>query len=107
MRVLHDGALQTLETVGSGRYGDMAGVQTLARGEAQRPTTSWREPAPPGTFIEGIDAMITDHVQVGLDVELSIDGATEPPSRVARALQDATNEALINVRKHAGIARRW
>ena len=44
--------------------------------------------------------------QLRLEVELvARDGAIEPPSRVRKALQDATNEALTNVRKHAGIAR--
>ncbi len=106
LRLLHDGALQTLETVGSGRYADLSGVQTLAREEAQRLKDELAGTmAPEGTLVEAITSLITEHGHFGLEVELSSRVPSEPPSRVRRALQDATNEALTNVRKHAGIAR--
>jgi signal transduction histidine kinase len=107
LRLLHDGALQTLEAVGSGRYADLSGVQTVARGEAQRLEDELAGTmAPEGTLIEAITSLVKEHSHFGLDVDLFVDGAAaEPAPRVRRALQDATNEALTNVRKHAGVSQ--
>jgi signal transduction histidine kinase len=103
LRLLHDGALQTLETVGSGRYADLTGVQALAREEAQRLNDELAGTmAPEVTLVEAISSLVREHGRFGLDIDLSVDGATEPPPRVRRALQEAANEALTNVRKHAG-----
>ena len=104
LRLLHDGALQTLETVGSGRYADLTGVRTLARGEAQRLEDELAGTmAPEGTLVEAISSLVREHGRFGLDIDLFVEGATEPAPRVRRALQEAANEALTNVRKHAGI----
>ena len=106
LRLLHDGALQTLESVGSGRYADLDGVQAVARGEAKRLEDELAGTmAPEGTLVEAVTALVKEHSHFGLDVDLSVDGAAEPAPRVRRALQDAANEALTNVRKHAGISR--
>ena len=106
LRVLHDGALQTLEAVGSGRYRDMAAIRAEAQAEASKLRREMDGLSIPGeTFIEGIDAMIRDHIRFGLDVELRVDPMPGPSARVARALRDVCNEALVNVRKHAGTDR--
>jgi len=106
LRVLHDGALQTLEAVGSGRYQDMAAIRAEAQAEAGKLRREMDGLSITGeTFIEGIDAMIRDHIRLGLDVELHVDPVAGPSARVARALRDACNEALVNVRKHAGTDR--
>jgi signal transduction histidine kinase len=106
LRLLHDGALQTLETVGSGRFADLTGVRTLARTEAQRLEDELAGTmAPEGTLVEAITSLVKEHGRFGLDIHLSVDGAIEPAPRVRRALQDAANEALTNVRKHAGISQ--
>jgi signal transduction histidine kinase len=50
--------------------------------------------------------LVKEHSHFGLDVDLFVDGAAaEPAPRVRRALQDATSEALTNVRKHAGVSQ--
>ena len=106
LRLLHDGALQTLETVGSGRYADLSGVRALAREEAQRLEDELAGTmAPEVTLVEAITSLVREHGRFGLHIDLSVEGATEPLPRVRRALQDAANEALTNVRKHAGISQ--
>ncbi|MFI5040553.1 MAG: sensor histidine kinase [Acidimicrobiales bacterium] len=108
LRVLHDGALQTLEAVGSGRFHDMTAIRTQAKLESEKLR---RE-------IEGVDAfdsglldrigeVVRSHTVLGLDVDLRCAPALVPgPSpAVARALCDACHEALVNVRKHAGTDR--
>jgi signal transduction histidine kinase len=102
LRMLHDGALQTLEAVGSGRYGDIRRVRAEAEAEARRLEREIEGlSAPHETFTEGIVGVVREHGRLGLDVDLQCDIVAAPRGDVARALREACNEALTNVRKHA------
>jgi hypothetical protein len=106
LRLLHDGALQTLETMGSGRFGDIDELRTLATWEAGRLQAEIEAVAPLGdTLIERINAVIEEHRRSGLVIDLTAEESPAPSPMVARAMADACNEALMNVRKHAGTDR--
>ncbi len=105
LRLLHDSALQSLEAVGSGRYPDLNSVQSLARNEARRLEAQLVEPkSPSGSLNEAMDSVVDEHRGFGLAIDLTIGVVYEPIPPVLLALRDATSEALMNVRKHAGSA---
>ena len=102
LRVLHDGALQTLEAVGSGRYRDIEGIRAEAGAEVRKLRREIDGVSQPGgSFVEGIDAVIREQIRLGLSVDLDWGAVVAPRPAIARALRDACHEALVNVRKHA------
>ena len=94
LRVLHDHALQTLETISGGRYTDLAAVRTQARAEAARlgGEVAGGATAP---FAQRLAAVLAAH-RVNLEGELP-----EMPRPLADAFCGATDEALTNIAKHA------
>jgi len=103
LRLLHDSALQTLEAVGSGRYSDLASIQAEARNEIKRLEHELEGTMPPVRSLRGeIDTVVDEHTRQGLHVDLVWHGSSELPVPVVLALRHACNEALMNVRKHAG-----
>jgi len=106
LRLLHDSALQTLEAVGSGRYSDLASIQALALDEAERLEHELEGTMPPVRSLRGeIEAVVDEHSRQGLHVDLIWHGASDLPVPVVLALRHACNEALMNVRKHAGTSQ--
>ncbi len=103
LRFLHDSALQTLEAIGTGRYGDLASIRSLALEEAGRLGDELDGIAPPtGPLREELEALVDGHARRGLDIDLQVRTTTEPSPPVLLALRDACHEALVNVGKHAG-----
>jgi signal transduction histidine kinase len=106
LRLLHDGALQTLEAVATGRYRDMSELRALAAWEADRLQHEIEAVAPTdGSLMEGISAVVEEHRRSGLVIDLREEAWAAPSPLVVRALAEACNEALTNVRKHAGTDR--
>jgi signal transduction histidine kinase len=106
LRLLHDGALQTLETMGSGRFGDLDELRALAAWEAARLQAEIEAVAAAGESLrERINAVVEEHRRSGLVIDLTAEESPAPSPIVARAIADACNEALTNVRKHAGTGR--
>lgn len=111
LRVLHDSALQTLEAVGTGRFADLGTIRSRARQEAQRLQLELdgasTRPAPRGgaSIVDEIERVVQVQTALGLQVNLSTGPVPQPSAAVAGALRDACNEALTNVRKHAGTSR--
>jgi signal transduction histidine kinase len=106
LRYLHDGALQVLETVGSGRYVDLKSIQVDAQHEADRLLRSLSSERLDDTALAAwLSTIVQDQSAVGLDVTLELGELTELSWDVATAFRDATTEALTNVRKHANTRR--
>ena len=106
LRFLHDSALQTLEAVGSGRYGDLPSIRMLADAEARRLGDELEGTVPQARpFREEIEALVDEHIRRGLEIDLRLRGAAEPSPRSFWPCRDACNEALVNVGKHAGTRR--
>jgi len=106
LRYLHDGALQTLESVGSGRYADVESMQTYARQEAEQLLRVLNnERLEGGTLADYLSLIVLDQGKIGLDVQLELRDLEEPPALVSIAFRDATAEALTNVCKHANTTR--
>lgn len=102
LRVLHDHALQTLETIASGRLTGLDLVRSHARAEAAR---LGRELTKPGvaahSFADRLAAVLAEHA--GLLIEFECPGLPDIPEPVTVAFCGATDEALTNVRKHAHV----
>ena len=106
LRLLHDSALQTLEAVGSGRYLDLDSIRTLVSNEADILQNELDGTLPQERGLrEAIESLVDEHSRHGLQIDLHVLDAAEPSSPVLLALRDASNEALVNVRKHAGTSR--
>jgi signal transduction histidine kinase len=106
LRLLHDSALQTLEAVGSGRYLDLSDIRALVRGEAEILQNELDGTMPQARGLrEAIESLVDEHSRYGLRIDLRVLDAVEPSGPVLLALRDASNEALVNVRKHAGTSR--
>jgi signal transduction histidine kinase len=108
-RVLHDRVLQTLESISHGsRVDDERLRREIAREAAWLRALIHNEldPEPPG-LVAALQQVACAHAEQGLDVELNTAAAaTHPvPEPVIEALAGAVNEALTNVRKHAGCSR--
>ena len=106
-RLLHDSALQTLEIVARSASVDDA-VRCQANSEAMTLRLALQgEPATgSGGLLEGLQELAIQFARRGLRVEVHDTGlefGTDQAS--ARALCDATREALVNVAKHAGVDR--
>jgi hypothetical protein len=104
LRVLHDHALQTLETIASGRLTDLDLVRSHARAEAAR---LGRELTKPGvgarSFPDRLAAVLAEHA--GLLIEFECPELPDIPEPVIAAFCGATSEALTNARKHAYVDR--
>lgn len=106
LRYLHDGALQTLETVGSGRYADLESIRAVALQEASRLQQELAsDPLEIRSLKESLEQIIRVHARDGFEVELQYNDIADPMPEVISALRDATSEALTNVRKHANSER--
>ncbi|MGO8872793.1 MAG: ATP-binding protein [Acidimicrobiales bacterium] len=106
LRYLHDGALQVLETVGSGRYTDLQSIQVDAQKEADRLLGALsNEPLNDIALSDWLRNVVQDQSSNGLDISLEVGELMELSWDVAAAFRDATTEALTNVRKHANTHR--
>ena len=107
-RLLHDSALQILETVAGSWNVDRDLLLSRIEFEIQRlnRVLSGGGFAPEGDLIDAMEALKTEFALVGLEVRLDLAGV---PRRCRRqsveVLNDATHEALINAHKHAGTPR--
>jgi signal transduction histidine kinase len=100
LRVLHDHALQTLETIASGRLTDLDLVRSHARAEAARLGRELNKPgAAAPSFADRLTAVLAEHA--GLLIKFECPGLPDIPEPVTAACCGATSEALTNVRKHA------
>ncbi|MGD0605757.1 MAG: ATP-binding protein [Streptosporangiaceae bacterium] len=100
LRTLHDHALQTLETIASGRFTDLDMVRRHARAEAAR---LGRElsgaDAAPQSFAGRLGTVLDEHP--GLLIEFECPDLHDVSEPVIAAFCGAAGEALTNVRKHA------
>ena len=107
-RVLHDSALQVLETVAGSWEVDPDLLLRRIDFEVQRLTRvlDGGGLAPEGGLGEAVAALRTEFAFVGLAVGIDLRGA---PPRCRRSsvevLNDAAHEALMNVHKHAGTSK--
>jgi signal transduction histidine kinase len=107
-RELHDHVLQTLEALGRGRFISDDRMRALVTREAFRLRRLVEEPdeldGPDRRCLESaLSAVVSDHLALGLRVDLRYAHTRERvPSVAAEAVAGAVNEALTNVRKHAG-----
>ena len=104
LRVLHDHALQTLETIASGRFTDLELVRSYARAEAARLDRELNGPVPPRSrlLIGSARCWPSTH---GLAIEFECPELPDIAEPVIQAFCGATDEALTNVRKHAHVSR--
>jgi len=106
LRYLHDGALQVLEAVGSGRYAELSVIQVDAHNEADRLRRALSsERIEDIALADWLSTVAQDQSSGGLDVTLESGELRELSWDVAAAFRDATTEALTNVRKHANTDR--
>ena len=104
-RVIHDSALQVLETVGGSWDVDTDLVLHRIRFEIARLTRvlAGGGLAPEGGLGDLMAALRTEFSYVGLDVTLHLaDAPLHCPRPALEVLNDAAHEALVNVHKHAG-----
>lgn len=111
-RQLHDNVLQTLEFIARDDDADPRQLRSLITAEA-----AWlrslvegqaQAGAPGGGLAAALTAVVQRHLATGLRVELniaSIEQARPLAAVAAEAVAGAVNEALTNVRKHAGTSR--
>jgi signal transduction histidine kinase len=104
LRVLHDHALQTLETIASGRFSDLELVRSHARAEAARLDRELnRTGAAAPSFADRLGTVLAEHA--GLAIEFECPELPDIAEPVIQAFCGATHEALTNVRKHAHAGR--
>jgi two-component sensor histidine kinase len=102
LRVLHDHALQTLETIASGRLPSLDLVRSHARAEAARLDRELNRTGPPArSLADRLGTVMAEHT--GLHIEFECPELPDIPAPVIQALCGAADEALTNVRKHARI----
>jgi signal transduction histidine kinase len=106
-RVLHDSALQALEGLGGRWSGGDEELRARARQEAARLRRAIQgADGEGGDLLAGLEAVVDDSTGRGLRVELvTAELDRDPDPAVVSALLAATREALVNVTKHAGVAR--
>ena len=109
LRLLHDHALQTLETIASGRFTDLGSVLTRARTESQKLTDELSDRVAAGSSLpQRLAALATMQTVTGLVIDFDCPAApalAAVPGALANALHGAATEALTNIRKHAGVDR--
>jgi signal transduction histidine kinase len=107
-RLIHDSALQPLEALGGGWDVDIEHIRSEARHQAGllRAAIRGESGLDVLVFSDRLKALAKHWDTRGLDVKLRLraDDALVQPG-VADALAGATNEALSNVAKHAGVRR--
>jgi signal transduction histidine kinase len=103
LRTLHDHALQTLETIASGRFTDLDVVRWQARTEAARLSRQLSGADAVLTFPGRLGAVLAEHA--GLLIEFECPDLPDLPEPVVAAFCGAAGEALTNVRKHAHAAQ--
>lgn len=104
-RILHDSALQILETVAGSWNVDRELLERRIDFEIDRLTRvlSGGGLAPEGGLPEAMDALKNEFALIGLEVAVeSGDGAVACSRSAVEVLNDAAHEALMNVHKHAG-----
>lgn len=109
-RELHDHVLQTLETLGRGRFladDRMRGHVARQAFRLRRLVESGLAPdAAPGGLAGALVAVVEEHLGTGLSVDLQTGRLRHPVApETAEALAAAVGEALTNVRKHSGVER--
>jgi signal transduction histidine kinase len=106
-RQLHDRVLQTMEIMGrDGWIGDERARQHIVQ-EAnwlRRLIESGLRPGP-DCLATALEAVIERQAATGLQIDLNSAAMEDEvlPEEVTSAIADAVNEALTNVRKHAGV----
>ena len=104
LRVLHDHALQTLETIASGRFTDLELVRSHARAEAARLDRELNRAGTPAlSLADRLGLVLAEHH--GLAIEFECPELPDIAEPVIQAFCGATDEALTNVRKHAHVGR--
>ncbi|WP_232667110.1 sensor histidine kinase [Pseudonocardia sp. TRM90224] len=100
---LHDTAATTMLMVGTGRVPAGAGwLAPQARRDLERMRSDGREPPDRADLV----ALLREDLEAAhLTVEFEGPEQLPLPFDVARAIADATREALNNVRRHAGVER--
>jgi signal transduction histidine kinase len=111
-RSLHDNVLQTLEFIARDDDADPRQLRSLVTAEAawlRSLVEGQAEVGAPGAGLAAALASVAQrHLAVGLRVELNVAGIAQArplTADTAEALAGAVNEALTNVRKHAGTGR--
>jgi signal transduction histidine kinase len=106
-RTLHDNVLQTMETLSRGTPLPADVIRRNVGREAARLRALIHNEldAHPPELIGALQALAVEHGEAGLDVQLNVAAAGAYPIGAAAltALTGATQEALTNVRKHAGV----
>jgi signal transduction histidine kinase len=109
LRLLHDHALQTLETIASGRFTDLESVLAQARAESQKLSDELDDRvAASASIVTRLADLAAEQTMAGLVVDFDARAAASAPDvplALAGALFGAATEALTNVRKHAGVDR--
>ncbi|MGW5327585.1 sensor histidine kinase [Streptomyces sp. NPDC004014] len=111
-RALHDRALQTLETLARGSWitdpqllAHVAAEAAWLRGFVENDGSSDGSP----DLLNGLHELVRSKALIGLRIDLTATTLRSPQSdelatHVVAVLLDATNEALTNVVKHAGVS---
>lgn len=106
-RVLHDTALNTLEAIaqtGAGLKPASLRSRCQADSSALRQLIGKPDSTCEQTVTGHLRSVVDRATLLGLDVTLDLRVTGEPPATVAAATAAATNEALLNVSKHANTA---
>ena len=111
-RMLHDRALQTLETLGSGDWVSDRQFRDHLAAEALwlRGLVEGGDDGPKDDLLTGLRRLVQDKARTGLHVDLNAAQLCDTDEwrerlapEAASALVDAAQEALTNVAKHAGV----
>lgn len=93
-------AMRSIETTSRDALAEMRSVLTVLRAEGPEPRT--REPVP---SVEDLEALVERAREAGMAVDADIAVPVRVPDGVALAVYRVAQEALSNVRKHAGGGR--
>ena len=100
LRMLHDHALQTLETIAGGQLADLDLIRSCARAEAARLDLELNgSGAAVHSLAHRLGAVLAEHT--GFGIEFECPELPDVPEPVIQAFCGATDEALTNAGKHA------